>query len=178
MPNVVWRIFLQKVKAFDGNDLLMGPAEAGLLRLARQFSTLLAKPAGLIRQVVFPDLTRSWNQGDSDFKLIVSRTAMLAGGLGLFFVLAGFGTAVAGALWLAQVSAFQPKTYFSVQWTAYMIFMVLFGVSLTSLALAEQLSEIEPFKTVLILRFVRDWWFVAFALLLIDSNSQFVDGQN
>ena len=69
--------------------LLMGPAEAGLLRLARQFSTLLAKPAGLIRQVVFPDLTRSWNQGNSDFKLIVSRTAMLAGGLGLFFVLAG-----------------------------------------------------------------------------------------
>ena len=69
--------------------LLMGPAEAGLLRLARQFSTLLSKPAGLIRQVVFPDLTRSWNQGDSDFKLIVSRTAMLAGGLGLFFVLAG-----------------------------------------------------------------------------------------
>lgn len=45
----------------------------------------------------------------------------------LLFVLAGFGTAVAGALWLAQVSAFQPKTYFSVQWTAYMIFMVLVG---------------------------------------------------
>ncbi len=45
----------------------------------------------------------------------------------LFFVLAGFGTAVAGALWLSQVSAFQPKTYFSVQWTAYMSFMVLVG---------------------------------------------------
>ncbi|MEO9528134.1 MAG: branched-chain amino acid ABC transporter permease [Roseibium sp.] len=45
----------------------------------------------------------------------------------LFFVLAGFGTAIAGALWLAQVQSFQPKTYFSVQWTAYMIFMVLVG---------------------------------------------------
>jgi O-antigen/teichoic acid export membrane protein len=42
---------------------LLGPAEAGLLRLARQFSSVLSKPAGLIRQVVFPDLTRSWNQG-------------------------------------------------------------------------------------------------------------------
>ncbi|WP_394182345.1 branched-chain amino acid ABC transporter permease [Marinomonas posidonica] len=44
-----------------------------------------------------------------------------------FFIFAAFGTAVAGALWLAQASSFQPKTYFSVQWTAYMIFMVLVG---------------------------------------------------
>jgi branched-chain amino acid transport system permease protein len=43
------------------------------------------------------------------------------------FVLAAFGTAVAGALWLASATSFQPKTYFSVQWTAYMIFMVLVG---------------------------------------------------
>ncbi|MEP7730565.1 branched-chain amino acid ABC transporter permease [Marinomonas primoryensis] len=44
-----------------------------------------------------------------------------------FFIFAAFGTALAGALWLAQASSFQPKTYFSVQWTAYMIFMVLVG---------------------------------------------------
>lgn len=43
------------------------------------------------------------------------------------FVLAAFGTGVAGALWLASATSFQPKTYFSVQWTAYMIFMVLVG---------------------------------------------------
>jgi branched-chain amino acid transport system permease protein len=45
----------------------------------------------------------------------------------LLFVLAAFGIAVAGALWLATAVTFQPKTYFSVQWTAYMIFMVLVG---------------------------------------------------
>lgn len=80
--------------------VLMGPADAGLLRLARQFSTLLAKPAGLIRQVVFPDLTRSWNQGSTDFRVIVYRTALLAGGLGSFFVLAGyfFGEMLLGTL--------------------------------------------------------------------------------
>ncbi|WP_191602331.1 branched-chain amino acid ABC transporter permease [Marinomonas algicola] len=44
-----------------------------------------------------------------------------------FFIFAAFGTALAGGLWLAQASSFQPKTYFSVQWTAYMIFMVLVG---------------------------------------------------
>ncbi|MBB3134484.1 branched-chain amino acid transport system permease protein [Rhizobium pisi] len=45
----------------------------------------------------------------------------------LLFVLAAFGIAVAGGLWLAAATTFQPKTYFSVQWTAYMIFMVLVG---------------------------------------------------
>lgn len=45
----------------------------------------------------------------------------------LIFVLAAFGIGVAGALWLASATTFQPKTYFSVQWTAYMIFMVLVG---------------------------------------------------
>ena len=43
------------------------------------------------------------------------------------FVLAAFGTALAGALWITTAITFQPKTYFSVQWTAYMIFMVLVG---------------------------------------------------
>ncbi len=45
----------------------------------------------------------------------------------LLFVLAAAGVGMAGALWLATAVTFQPKTYFSVQWTAYMIFMVLVG---------------------------------------------------
>jgi branched-chain amino acid transport system permease protein len=45
----------------------------------------------------------------------------------LIFVLSAFGCAAAGALWLATSITFQPKTYFSVQWSAYMIFMVLVG---------------------------------------------------
>lgn len=52
----------------------------------------------------------------------------------------------------------------------YIIFLVLFGVSLGSLALAEVLAEVEPFKTAIILRFMREWWFVAFALLLIGAG--------
>jgi NosR/NirI family nitrous oxide reductase transcriptional regulator len=49
----------------------------------------------------------------------------------------------------------------------YIVFLVLFAVSLGSLAYAEMLSEIEPFKTAIILRFMRDWWFVAFAVALL-----------
>jgi branched-chain amino acid transport system permease protein len=45
----------------------------------------------------------------------------------ILFVLAAFGAAMGGTLWLATATSFQPKAYFSVQWTAYMIFMVLVG---------------------------------------------------
>ena len=43
------------------------------------------------------------------------------------FFLAAFGCALAGTLWLATLITFQPRTYFGIQWTAYMIFMVLVG---------------------------------------------------
>ncbi|MEI8397300.1 MAG: 4Fe-4S binding protein [Rhodospirillaceae bacterium] len=49
----------------------------------------------------------------------------------------------------------------------YMVFLVLFGLSLHSLALAERAAEIEPFKTAIILHFQRDWPFVVFALALL-----------
>jgi NosR/NirI family transcriptional regulator, nitrous oxide reductase regulator len=49
----------------------------------------------------------------------------------------------------------------------YIIFLGLFGVSLGSLAMAEVLAEVEPFKTAIILHFLREWWFVAFAVGLL-----------
>jgi branched-chain amino acid transport system permease protein len=45
----------------------------------------------------------------------------------LVFVLAAFGAALAGALWVATALTFQPRAYFSPIWTAYMIFMALVG---------------------------------------------------
>ncbi|HEY5719102.1 MAG TPA: 4Fe-4S binding protein [Gammaproteobacteria bacterium] len=50
-------------------------------------------------------------------------------------------------------------------WTLkYIVFLVLFGVSLHSLALAEHLAEVEPFKTAIILKFAREWPYVLFAV--------------
>lgn len=43
------------------------------------------------------------------------------------FVLAALGIGAAGALWLASAMTFQPRAYFGVHWSAYMIFMVLVG---------------------------------------------------
>lgn len=49
----------------------------------------------------------------------------------------------------------------------YIIFLGLFGFALYDLALAEKMSEVEPFKTAIILKFMREWWFVFYALLLL-----------
>ncbi len=45
----------------------------------------------------------------------------------ILYVLAAFGAAVAGALWVASTITFQPTSFFSVQWSAFMIFMALVG---------------------------------------------------
>ena len=52
----------------------------------------------------------------------------------------------------------------------YVIFLGLFGVSIYSLTLGEQLAEVEPFKTAIVLRFVREWPFVLFALALVGAS--------
>jgi NosR/NirI family nitrous oxide reductase transcriptional regulator len=52
----------------------------------------------------------------------------------------------------------------------YVIFLVLFGVSLSALGTAEQLAEVEPFKTAIILRFARSWPFVLYAAALLVAS--------
>lgn len=49
----------------------------------------------------------------------------------------------------------------------YMIFFGLFGLSMVSIQMAETYAEIEPFKTAIILKFVREWPFVVFAVALL-----------
>ena len=52
----------------------------------------------------------------------------------------------------------------------YMIFLALFGVSFYSLAWAEQLAEVEPFKTAIVLKFQRGWPYVLFAVALLGAG--------
>ena len=49
----------------------------------------------------------------------------------------------------------------------YIIFLVLFGLSLYSAGVAEVAAEVEPFKTAIILKFLRDWPFVLYAVGLL-----------
>ena len=52
----------------------------------------------------------------------------------------------------------------------YLILLGLFGLSMESLALAEQFAEIEPFKTTFLLKFDREWPFVLYASVLLSIN--------
>jgi NosR/NirI family nitrous oxide reductase transcriptional regulator len=52
----------------------------------------------------------------------------------------------------------------------YIIFIVLFGISLSALATAERAAEVEPFKTAIVLRFVRSWPFVLYAGALLAAG--------
>lgn len=52
----------------------------------------------------------------------------------------------------------------------YIIFLGLFGLSFYSISYAEMAAEVEPFKTAIILKFVRDWPFVVFAGALLIAS--------
>ena len=49
----------------------------------------------------------------------------------------------------------------------YIVFLGLFGMSLYSFEIAEQMAEIEPFKTTIVLTFLRTWPYVFYAVVLL-----------
>jgi NosR/NirI family nitrous oxide reductase transcriptional regulator len=49
----------------------------------------------------------------------------------------------------------------------YLILLALFAVSLESMSEAERYAEIEPFKTVVMLKFQREWGYVLYASILL-----------
>lgn len=52
----------------------------------------------------------------------------------------------------------------------YIVLLVLFGISLESMMMAEKAAEVEPFKTAITLKFDRQWWFVLYAVALLVVN--------
>jgi NosR/NirI family nitrous oxide reductase transcriptional regulator len=52
----------------------------------------------------------------------------------------------------------------------YIVLLVLFGISLESMMLAEKAAEVEPFKTAITLKFDRQWWFVLYVVVLLVVN--------
>jgi len=86
---------------------LLGPAAAGLFRLAREFSTVLTQPAIALREVLFPDLTRSFHAEDGGIHSIPFWTALIAGVAGLAIVLFSvlFGRFILGIVGEAYIPA-------------------------------------------------------------------------
>lgn len=87
----------------------------GVLLLGLVFA-LLRSPTGAALQAIRDDEEAAASLG---VRALASKR--------LLFVLAAFGCGAAGALTLANTLFIQPQSIFGVQWTAYMIFMVLVG---------------------------------------------------
>lgn len=52
----------------------------------------------------------------------------------------------------------------------YIVFLGLFGISLYSLSFAEEAAEVEPFKTAIVLRFMREWPFILYVGALLSAG--------
>ena len=65
---------------------LLGPAGAGMFRLANDFSTVLSKPGLMLREVLFPDLSRMLHNKEAGFHELGFRAVRIAGALGLLLV--------------------------------------------------------------------------------------------
>lgn len=61
----------------------LGAESAGLFKAARDCSTALTRPAILLSQAVFPDLTRLWHQDYGKFRRLIVRVCLIAGSIGL-----------------------------------------------------------------------------------------------
>lgn len=109
-------ISLNAYEAGERRDIIYWLALSAMAGLLMGLFALLRSRTGAAIQAI-----RDSEEAAGSLGIDVVRTKRL------IFVLAAFGIGVAGALWLASATSFQPKTYFSVQWTAYMIFMVLVG---------------------------------------------------
>lgn len=73
---------------------VLGAAEAGLFKIAQEFSKVLAKPTQLLAQSAFPDIAKLWAQGkDRQVGKLVLRSGLVFGcaATGILVVLTAFG---------------------------------------------------------------------------------------
>jgi branched-chain amino acid transport system permease protein len=87
----------------------------GVLLLLIVFA-LLRSPTGVALQAIRDDEEAAASLG-----------VRVIAGKRVLYVIAAFGSAAAGGLTLANTLFIQPQSIFGVQWSAYMIFMVLVG---------------------------------------------------
>ena len=91
---------------------------------------------------------------------------LFCGWLCPFGALQEFAALVASKLKIKQIKI-KPQHHRNAQKIKYVVLVLLVGSSFYSLTLAEQLAEIEPFKTSITLNFVRYWPFVLYVVLLL-----------
>jgi O-antigen/teichoic acid export membrane protein len=78
-----------------------GPAGAGVFRLARDLAEVLGKPVALLRQAIFPDLSRLWQQDVGRFLSLTVRVSVALLAIGSVFVAAALVAGGPLLAWLA-----------------------------------------------------------------------------
>ncbi|KGJ94177.1 4Fe-4S binding protein [Colwellia psychrerythraea] len=91
---------------------------------------------------------------------------LFCGWLCPFGALQEFAALIASKLKIKQIKI-KPQHHKAAQKIKYAVLIILVGCSFYSLTLAEQLAEIEPFKTSITLNFVRYWPFVLYVVLIL-----------
>lgn len=78
---IYWQATLDLVPKSLGTlyaGALLGPHGAAMFRIAREFANVVAKPALLVRQAIYPDLARLRHRRDQAFnKVVISMAAMM-----------------------------------------------------------------------------------------------------
>lgn len=78
-----------------------GAAGAGVFRLARDIAEVLGKPVALLRQAIFPDLSRLWLRDPGRFLGLTARVSGAMLGVGCVFVVAALAAGGPLLAWLA-----------------------------------------------------------------------------
>lgn len=90
------------------SGLFLGTSAAGLFRVAREIATVVSRPALLLREATFTDLSHLWETRDPTFMRVTRKAAMLSGLIGsvLLLLMWPFGDAVLRLLFgLEYISA-------------------------------------------------------------------------
>ena len=97
-------------------------------------------------------------------------------GRGLFCGwLCPFGALQSMLAWIAEVCRIRqwkvsPAVHGRLIYIKYTVLAVLMTLAMVSLPLAERGAEVEPFKTAITLRFIREWPFVLYAAVLLGTG--------
>ncbi|MFQ3237427.1 MAG: NosR/NirI family nitrous oxide reductase transcriptional regulator [Paraglaciecola sp.] len=146
--------------------IFVGFYTQGQLSVVNIYTLLLAIKSGFNIEVFLLDPVIFILWAFVFITLFIWGRGVFCGWLCPFGALQEFAGLIAKKLRIRQIKI-KPKHHTLAQKLKYLILIGLLACSFYSLTLAEQLAEIEPFKTSITLNFVRYWPFVLYAVLLL-----------
>ena len=144
----------------------IGYYSQGQLSVVNIYTLLLSLVNGFRLEVFLLDPVIFILWGFVFISLFIWGRGLFCGWLCPFGALQEMFALLAKKLHIRQIKISQ-KSHKHAQKIKYIILVTLLGTSFYSLSLAENLAEVEPFKTSITLNFVRYWPFVLYAALLL-----------